>query len=330
MNTNPAQGDSTDDLPVFGQGAILLAASGLAYNPCNDLIFPSIINAQDSFPNSLGKYYMYYAPHNAPGGICLAYASSLHGPWIEYKGNPVIKNRWLPYYDVEHVSSPHVIWVPEESRLFLYYHGDNEDTRYAVSVDGVTFTYSGVAVSAADLEGSDVAGYARVFRHTMPSTGSLYVMLFASLKYWPGSWDSYESHGLYFAWSTDARQWHVEGKPIVSHLDIEDTAIVWSPFLFSWKAKLYVIFHKDLFDAALPGGMDTDLYCVEVDADLHRVGPLRLFCSRRLFGNENRRISDPCLLFDDETLYLFAAIGPRLNQNIGLVTAACTLHDRPA
>jgi hypothetical protein len=52
-----------------------------------------------------------------------------------------------------------------------------------------------------------------------------------------------------------------------------------------------------------------------------------LFCSRRVFGNENLRISDPCLLIEDETLYLFAAIGPRLNQSIGLATAACTLHD---
>jgi hypothetical protein len=320
--------DKMDRLPVFGQGEIVLAHSGLAYNPCDDLIFPSVITAQDYFRDPLGKYYMYYAPHNAPGGICLAHASSLHGPWIEYGKNPLIVNQWLPHHDAEHVSSPHAIFIPEESRLFLYYHGDNETTHYASSKDGVTFVYGGVAIDWNMLPGSDVTAYARVFRHTMPSTGSRYVMLFAGLKYFPGSWDLYESHGLYSAWSMDARQWHVEGKPIVSHLDIEDTAFVWSPFLFSWKAKLYVIFHKDLFDATLPGGMDTDLYCVEVDADLHPVGPLRLFCSRRVFGNENLRISDPCLLIEDETLYLFAAIGPRLNQSIGLATAACSLHDR--
>ena len=321
MNANPSQRFSVDGLPIFKQGSILLAPSGLAHNPCNDLIFPSVVNAQECFSKPLGKYYLYYSPHNAPGGICLAYASSLHGPWVEYVGNPIITNQWLPHYDVEHVSSPHVIWVPEESRLFLYYHGDNEVTRYAVSEDGVAFTYSGIAISTDDLKGSDITGYARVFRHTMPSTSSRYVMLFAGLKYFPGSWDSYESHGLYSAWSMDAKQWHVESKPIVSHLDIEDTAFVWSPFLFSWKSKSYVVFHKDFFDARLPGGMNTDLYCVEVDADLHPVSPLRLFCSRHIFGDESGRVSDPCLLYEDDTLYLFAAIGPRLSQSIGLATA---------
>ena len=321
MGTDRAQHSEMDRLPVFGQGAIILAHSELAYNPCNDLIFPCVINAQDCFSDPLGKYYMYYAPHNAPGGICLAYASSLRGPWIEYGKNPLIVNQWLPHHDAEHVSSPHAIFIPEESRLFLYYHGDNETTHYASSKDGVTFVYGGVAIDWNMLPGSDVTAYARVFRHTMPSTGSRYVMLFAGLRYFPGSWDSYESHGLYSAWSMDAKQWQVESKPIVSHLDIEDTAFVWSPFLFSWKSRSYVVFHKDFFDARLPGGMNTDLYYVEVDADLHPVSPLRLFCSRHIFGHESGRVSDPCLLCEDDTLYLFAAIGPRLSQSIGLATA---------
>ncbi len=134
------------------------------YNPCDDVIYPCVINAQDFFANPLGKYYMYYSPHNAPGGICLAYASSLHGPWVEYAANPIIRNQWLPHYNVEHISSPHAIFVPEESQLFLYYHGDNEFTRYAISDDGIDFTYGGVAISADQLPGADIAAYARVYR----------------------------------------------------------------------------------------------------------------------------------------------------------------------
>ena len=270
-------------LPVFGQGTILLSHSKLAYNPCNDLIFPSVINAHDFTSNPLGKYYMYYAPHNAPGGICLAYASSLHGPWIEYTGNPLITNQWLPYYDVGHVSSPHAIFIPEESRLFLYYHGDNDTTHYAVSEDGVTFTYGGVAIDHNMLPGSNLMAYARVFRHTPPDSSFRYVMLFTSLTYVPGSWDSFASYGLYRAWSNDAQNWHVNETPIISHHDLDNSVyFICSPTLFSWQGELYVVFHKDWKDDKVQGGVYSDLYAIEVDAGLQAIGPQRLFCSRML------------------------------------------------
>jgi len=322
MNANTAQNVWADTLPVFGKGEILLAPSELAYNPCNDLIFPSVITAQDYFRDRLGKYYMYYAPHNSPGGICLAHASSLHGPWIEHTENPIITNQWLPHYDVEHVSSPHAVPIPEESRLFLYYHGDNETTHYAVSEDGVRFTYGGVALDWRMLPGSDVTAYARVFRHTSPDSSFRYVMLFMSMAYEPGSWDSFASYGLYRAWSNDGRIWHVDQDPIISNEDLEESAyFVCSPWLLSWHGKWYVVFHKDWSDSKAPGGVYSDLYAIEVDAGLQAIGPQRLFCSRQLFGDESVRVSDPCLLCEDDTLYLFATIGPRLSQRIGLTTA---------
>ncbi len=322
MNTNPGKCVSEDSLPVFKQCTILLAPTQLAYNPCNDLIFPTVINVEAFFPNPLGKYYMYYAPHNAPGGICLAYASSLQGPWIEYTGNPVITNQWLPHYDVEHVSSPHVIFVPEESRLFLYYHGDNEITHYAISEDGVTFTYGGVAIDYTMLPGSDVTAYARVYRHTSSDGSFRYVMLFMSLAYEPGSWVSFTSYGLYRAWSNDARTWHIDPDPLVSHCDLKEPEyFVCSAWLLSWQEKWYVVFHKDWQDAKTPAGVYTDLFAIEVDADLQPIGPQRLFCRRQVFGDESIRVSDPCLLYEDDTLYLFVSVGPRLGQSIGLTTA---------
>ena len=322
MGTDRAQHDEMDRLPVFGRGAIILAHSELAYNPCNDLIFPCVINAQEYFSHPLGKYYVYYAPHNAPGGICLAYASSLRGPWIEYGKNPLIVNQWLPHHDVEHVSSPYAVFIPEECRLFLYYHGDNETTHYAISEDGKTFTYGGVAIDWNMLPGSDVTAYARVFPHTPPGGSFRYVMLFMSLAYTPGSWDTFAWHGLYRAWSNDARIWHVDKDPMVSHRDLDETEyFVCSPWLLSWHGKRYVVFHKDWRDGEAPGGVYSDLYAIEVDAALKPIGPQRLFCSRQLFGEGSIRIADPCLLYEDDTLYLFASIGPRLNQNIGLTTA---------
>jgi hypothetical protein len=169
---------------VFKPGPVLLEHRGLAYNPCNDVIFPSIVKAKGSLPDPRDAYYMYYAPHDSPGGICLAYAPAIEGPWKEHADNPLIRKDWEPHYRVGHVSAPHAIWVPEESRLFVFYHGDNDQTHYAVSRDGLNFDYGGVALnqtSYADFaKGTyDRVFYGRVFTHRIPSKDSRYVLLFA-------------------------------------------------------------------------------------------------------------------------------------------------------
>ena len=122
-------------LPVFHHQGVVLDYQNLKYNPCNDVIIPSVVRVDGSFGKPLGRYYMYYAPHNAPGGICLAYADALEGPWKEYPANPLIARDWQPHYKVSHVSGPHAIWIEEEGKLFVYYHGENNVTRFASSTD---------------------------------------------------------------------------------------------------------------------------------------------------------------------------------------------------
>lgn len=78
-------------------------------------------------------------PHEAPGGICLAYGDALEGPFTEYPHNPIVTNVWAPHYDVSHVSSPHVLWNADERELWLYFHGENTTTRLARSTDGNDF-----------------------------------------------------------------------------------------------------------------------------------------------------------------------------------------------
>ena len=63
---------------------MVLDYKDLKYNPCNDILIPSVI-ATDQLQKPLGRYYLYYAPHNAPGGVCLAYADSPAGPWKAYE-----------------------------------------------------------------------------------------------------------------------------------------------------------------------------------------------------------------------------------------------------
>lgn len=48
------------DLPVFHHKGIALDYAGLKYNPCNDIIIPSVIRTDD-LQKPLGRYYMYYA-----------------------------------------------------------------------------------------------------------------------------------------------------------------------------------------------------------------------------------------------------------------------------
>ena len=87
------------DLPAFRHQGVVLDYKDLKYNPCNDVIIPSVI-ATDQLKKPLGRYYLYYAPHNAPGGICLAFADSPAGPWKEYEANPLITREWAPHYKV--------------------------------------------------------------------------------------------------------------------------------------------------------------------------------------------------------------------------------------
>lgn len=59
----------------------LLTPSRLKYNPTGEIIFPCVRGVYDKLANPLGRYYLYYATHDAPGGICLAYGDSLEGPF---------------------------------------------------------------------------------------------------------------------------------------------------------------------------------------------------------------------------------------------------------
>jgi hypothetical protein len=185
-------------LPVFKHHSIVLDYKDLRYNPCNDVIIPSVIRTEH-LDRPLGEYYLYYAPHNAPGGICLAYADRLEGPWKEYKANPIIRKDWPPHHSVSHVSGPEAVWIEEEQKLFLYYHGENDITRFASSANGIDFRYEGVAVTAGMFDRINEASYARVFRYTLPGRDNRWIMLFMG--------NCQGTRNIYLASSKDGRKW---------------------------------------------------------------------------------------------------------------------------
>jgi hypothetical protein len=175
-HAEPITSQAIAGFPSFNFDSVVLDPVTLTFNPTGEIIFPSIIRAADYFNSPLATYYMYYAPHDAPGSISLAYANSLDGPWTEYANNPVIANNWQPHYNVSHVSSPHAIWMSGENKMFLYFHGENNRTRYASTTDGVTFNYEGIAVRSTDFSGISESSYARVFEYTIPTKNNTYIL----------------------------------------------------------------------------------------------------------------------------------------------------------
>lgn len=132
----PAPAAAPGGFPNYRYLKTLLTPSQLKYNPTGEIIFPCIRGVYDKLANPLGRYYLYYGPHDAPGGICLAYGDSLEGPFTEYTANPIVSNNWQPHYNVSHVASPHVVWRADLKELWLYFHGENGTTRLARSRTG--------------------------------------------------------------------------------------------------------------------------------------------------------------------------------------------------
>ncbi len=298
------------DLPVFERRGIVIDYKDLKYNPANDVILPSVINAKELFGKSRGTYYMYYAPHNAPGGICLAYADSLEGPWKEYEQNPLISRHWEPHYRVSHVSSPHALWIEDEKKLFLWFHGENGTTRYATSEDGMHFTYEGVAVSTRDFDDINECSYARVFKHAIPGIGNRYVILLMG--------NNRGNLRIYLGWSKDARQWETRRKPFIPALPRSSSGNVVSPWLFPWRQELYVICHsrfKHLGDVR-------SLCAVETDSTLQGIRSVTHMFTASKGEPDHGRAASPCFIQEGEKLYMFYQSGERLRSKISLAVAS--------
>jgi hypothetical protein len=299
-----------DIFPEFQWQGTVLDYQGLAYNPCNDLIFPSVV-CGDCLPDSPGRYLMYYAPHNAPGGICLAVADQPFGPWREVPGNPLITRDWAPHYQVSHVSSPHAVWNEEEGFLFLYFHGENSTTRYATSRNGVDFEYGGKVVTDEMLDSTIGAFYARVFRHRLPGLDNRWIMLLMG--------HLEDRAGLFLAWSKDGRGWETRRAPVL----IPEPPLnhLCAPWFCERDGRFFIVCHADTPIAEDRFKVMTDIVAFEADAGFTRTEFSEYLLRREAAGPDNLRVSEPCFLEAEGQVYLFHTTGTRLNQKIALATA---------
>lgn len=270
------------------------------YNPTNEFIFPSIFHAGQYLDNPLAEWYIYYAPHENPGGISLAYSDSLEGPWKEYASNPIIKNKWDSYYSVPHVSSPDAAWNAETGRLFLYFHGDNTKTRWAESSDGINFRYGGVAVSAAMTSSiTTETSYARVFGHPNGASKYNYAMFYMANE-------SNNKRKIRLAESVDGRKWDVYSDYLVTGGSVEGDNVSGANY-WVWKGQAYIIYH----------GSSGKMYARTIDATLRKVGsePIVFYQSRGQ-GQDVGRVAAPDPVTSGENTYLFYESGDRLGGTI--------------
>ncbi|MGZ4962837.1 MAG: hypothetical protein ACXWKG_15550 [Limisphaerales bacterium] len=298
------------ELPSFQFRGIILKAETLKYRPHNDIIFPSVLRMDHGATKSLAKYYMYYAPHDSPGGICLALADKPEGPWREYTNNPIVSNNWQPHYRVSHVSGPDAIWNAREGKVLLYFHGENDVTRLASSSDGIHFTYENAVINSKMFEsGVTEASYARIFHYALPNTSSQFVTFLMG--------NQNNTRNIYLAWSSDGRKWQTRATPVFR--PPAGTDQIAGAIYLPWHGKHYVIFHAHSVGGKMNDGYD--LYAVETDDAFTPIAPARKFIERTFVSPSNTAVMSPCLLHEGTNLYLFFNIGPRLQNQIALAVA---------
>ncbi|MDG6108160.1 hypothetical protein Daura_46360 [Dactylosporangium aurantiacum] len=275
--------------------------ASLAYNPTGELIFPCIRGMYDKISGARGRYYLYYAPHDAPGGICLAYGNSLSGPFTEYPANPIISRTWSPYYSVSHVSSPHVLWNAATRQFFMYYHGENTTTRLAISSDGIHFTYYGTVLTTAMVPGTSETTYARVFEHRIAGLGNTYVMVFMGLK---------SGRRIFWGWSNDGKSWQFDPNPLVSPA-ADGQSDLSGPHLLYRNNTTYVVYH----------GSSGDMFLTEVGNNFDKEIHLGVFHAALSGAPDNNRSAAPSFGTDGGVQYMFYEAGQRSSTKIAVARA---------
>ncbi len=285
---------------AFGEPEPFLTDTPLRYDPTGEWIWPTPIALGDRVNEAPAKWLLYYSPHDAPAGICLASAESLAGPWTEHEGNPLIGREWPPHYAVSHVASPHPLWLEDENRMLLYFHGENGTTRWALSENGVDFEYGDVALDTAAFDDPTVTevSYARVFAHRLPSEPTSRFVMLMMVNH------RAEAPGvrhMHLAWSPDGRAWTARQEPVVSPPEGWQCC---GGQLVELGGRRCLLHHMDIMND------EGHVYATPVDADLRRVAqPQRLL---EAGAGDAGRVADPYLVEEDGKRYLLYISGRRL------------------
>ncbi len=305
--------------------------------PSKEFIFPSIIDAKKyttdgKFLNgqdTLARYYLYYAPHENPGGMYLSTAPTLDGPWTER--NTVIDLAWAKKVEgnvintAPHISACQVVWNEVHNKYFMYFHGPNSTSHYAYSDNLVDWTFGASVINSKQFSPiGEEASYAKVFKHEIPGLENKYVMLLMNQEG--------QIRKVYWAHSKDGVTWTPVSKPLISpNLDykkIPGTNIkpsysgsmgsnVSGPFLMEKNGRYFVFCHGssgnmlvvevgENFDMEVHWGEYLKAADVVIDTDVNGK-PIAV-----------PRAAAPDFIQDDNgKWYMFFEAGSRLGANVG-------------
>jgi Fe-S cluster biosynthesis and repair protein YggX len=274
-------------------------AMPLRYNPTGEFIFPTIRGVGDLISGARAKYYLYYAPHETPGGICVAFSNTLEGPFAEYNANPLIDNH-LPTTTVSHVSSPHVIFDSATKQFFCYFHGENTVTRVARSTDGINFHDETAILSTRMIPGTSETSYARVFEHSLPGRNNKYVMVFMGVK---------NGRRIFYGWSPNGwDNWQFSQTPLVNREPDKMTDIA-GPALVKRNGTVYCTYH----------GSDGKMRITEVGNNFDKEIHLGVWHTP-IASDEGRTASASFGTMAGKE-YMFYEAGPRLGARICIAKA---------
>lgn len=266
----------------------------LRYNPTGEFIFPCIRGTAGTIASPRAKYYLYYAPHEAPGGISVAFSDTLNGPFTEYGANPLIDNNLPP--TVSHVSSPHVIWDAPTRQFFCYFHGENFTTRVARSTDGVTFTDPTPILSTRLIPGTTETSYARVFEYRIPGRDNRYVMVFMGVVS--------GKRRIFYGWSPNGwDQWQWNTTPLVNP-EPDGCTDISGPSLVGRNNTMYVAYH----------GSDGKMHLTDVGLNFDKETHLGVFYTP--IASDNGRAAAPSFGSENGTRFMFYEAGARLDARI--------------
>jgi hypothetical protein len=192
----------------------------------------------------------------------------------------------------------------------LYYHGENDITRFASSADGVSFKYEGVAFTTKQFAEVSEASYARIFRYNIQGKDNRYIALVMC--------NNKGSRKIYLAWSKDGRSWDSKPAPLIEPQ--EKSGQLAQAWLLPWRGKQYLIYHD--YNAR-----GTDLHVSDVDPSFENVKYIGMFYDHRTAGPDNVAQMSPCFIEEDGKLYMFTNIGPRLHQKIALAAGSANKKD---
>lgn len=304
--------------------------------PSNEYIFPSVVDTKDytldgKFYNNqdtLGRYYRFYTPHENPGGMFLATAPTLDGPWTEH--NTVIDLNWAKAVTgsnintADHISACQVVWNEVYNKYFMYFHGPNTTTHYATSDNMVDWTYgAGILNAQAFGTKGNEASYAKVFEHVVPGLNNKYILMLMIAES--------NMRKIYWAHSPDGIEWTCNKQPLLSpdlnYKKIPGTDIkpsywgsfgnnVSAPAFMKSNDRYFVFFHGST------GNICVGEVGESLDMEVHWGEYMK--ASDVIIDNDTNgnpiavpRVAAPVFLKNDQgTWYMFFEAGGRLGANV--------------